>query len=53
MITRVADVGGVTIVDDAKVSEPDLGNNFFVDETHLGKSRAEVRFFLPCQHVLC
>ena len=33
-------VGSFTIVDDAKVSEPDLGLNFFLAEESLGKSRA-------------
>jgi len=34
-------VGSFTIVDDAVVQQSDLGNNFFVDEESLGKSRAE------------
>jgi amyloid beta precursor protein binding protein 1 len=33
-------VGNFVVVDDAKVTEVDLGNNFFVDEESLGKSRA-------------
>lgn len=35
-------IGQFTVVDDATVSESDLGNNFFVDEAGLGKPRAEV-----------
>jgi molybdopterin/thiamine biosynthesis adenylyltransferase len=35
--------GNITIVDDALVKESDLGNNFFVTEEDIGKSRAEVR----------
>jgi len=34
-------VGEFTIVDAAKVEPCDLGNNFFVEEKYLGKSRAE------------
>lgn len=34
-------VGGFTIVDPATVSESDLGVNFFLEESSLGKSRAE------------
>ena len=34
-------VNSVVIVDDAKVTEADLGSNFFVDEESIGKSRAE------------
>jgi len=33
-------VGHFVIVDDAKVTQEDLGNNFFLDEEALGKSRA-------------
>lgn len=33
-------VGSFTIVDGATVSEPDLGLNFFLEESSLGKSRA-------------
>jgi len=33
-------IGGFTIVDSATVTEPDLGVNFFLDESSLGKSRA-------------
>jgi len=36
-------IGHICIVDDKKVSERDLGNNFFVDEDHLNKDRAEVK----------
>ena len=34
-------VGDFTIVDEAEVSEKDLGVNFFLEEESLGKSRAE------------
>ncbi|KAJ5783138.1 hypothetical protein N7457_004912 [Penicillium paradoxum] len=34
-------IGGFTIVDPAKVTESDLGVNFFLEEESLGKSRAE------------
>lgn len=34
-------VGSFTIVDDAVVGEKDLGVNFFLEESSLGKSRAE------------
>lgn len=34
-------VGNYTIVDEAEVSEKDLGINFFLDEGSLGKSRAK------------
>jgi amyloid beta precursor protein binding protein 1 len=34
-------VGSFTIIDDSKVTERDLGNNFFVDAASLGLSRAE------------
>lgn len=34
-------IGGFTVVDPARVTEPDLGVNFFVEEESLGKSRAE------------
>lgn len=34
-------MGNFTIVDDATVEEADLGVNFFLDEHHLGKSRAQ------------
>ncbi|KAL0933055.1 ThiF family protein [Colletotrichum truncatum] len=34
-------IGKFTIADDAVVTEADLGVNFFLDETSLGKSRAE------------
>lgn len=34
-------VGGFTIVDPATVTESDLGVNFFLEESSLGKSRAE------------
>lgn len=33
-------IGSFTIVDGATVSEADLGNNFFVEQTSLGTSRA-------------
>ncbi|KAK4052714.1 hypothetical protein OIV83_002001 [Microbotryomycetes sp. JL201] len=34
-------VGQFTIIDDAKVEASDIGNNFFLETTSLGKSRAE------------
>ena len=34
-------VGGFTVVDPATVTETDLGVNFFLEESSLGKSRAE------------
>ena len=34
-------VGNFTIVDEAEVSEEDLGVNFFLEAESLGKSRAE------------
>ncbi|KAK1975852.1 ThiF family protein [Colletotrichum cereale] len=34
-------IGKFTIADDAVVDEADLGVNFFLDESHLGKSRAQ------------
>lgn len=34
-------IGNFTIADDAVVNEADLGVNFFLDESHLGKSRAQ------------
>ncbi|KAK0370376.1 ThiF family protein [Colletotrichum limetticola] len=34
-------IGKFTIADDAVVNEADLGVNFFLDESHLGKSRAQ------------
>ena len=34
-------VGSFTIVDEAKVSELDLGVNFFLEESSLGRRRAE------------
>ena len=37
---RRAGIGAFTIVDGATVTQADLGNNFFVDEDCLGKSRA-------------
>ena len=35
-------IGRFTIVDEAKVLEEDLGANFFLSETSLGKSRAQM-----------
>lgn len=35
-----AGIGSFTIVDGASVSEADLGNNFFVEHSSLGSSRA-------------
>ncbi|GKT45514.1 NEDD8-activating enzyme E1 regulatory subunit [Colletotrichum spaethianum] len=34
-------IGKFTIADDAVVNEADLGVNFFLDESHIGKSRAQ------------
>lgn len=34
--------GHITILDDAKVSEQDLGNNFFVTKDEIGSPRAKV-----------
>ncbi|KAF5195388.1 Nedd8-activating enzyme e1 regulatory subunit axr1 [Thalictrum thalictroides] len=40
-------VGSITIVDGSKVVEDDLGNNFMLDESSVGKSKAKsVCFFL-------
>ncbi|CAJ1979051.1 unnamed protein product [Sphenostylis stenocarpa] len=33
-------IGSITVVDGSKVEEGDLGNNFLVDESSLGKSKA-------------
>lgn len=38
-------IGKFTVIDNNKVTERDLGNNFFVDEENLGKDRAEVLKF--------
>jgi len=38
---QVAGIGHFTILDPATVQEEDLGVNFFLDNTSLGKSRAE------------
>ncbi|KAN0024848.1 hypothetical protein ACTFIV_009257 [Dictyostelium citrinum] len=35
-------IGSFTVVDNKKVTESDLGNNFFVERSSLGKSRATV-----------
>ena len=35
-------VGFVTVLDDKLIEERDLGNNFFVTQDEIGKSRAEV-----------
>jgi amyloid beta precursor protein binding protein 1 len=35
-------IGSFTIVDGAKVTSSDLGNNFFVTEEDVGRSRAQV-----------
>ena len=35
-------IGHICIVDDQKICEKDLGNNFFVDDDHLNQNRAEV-----------
>lgn len=37
-------IGRFTIVDDATVCEADLGVNFFLDDTCVGKSRAECTY---------
>ncbi|KAF5296155.1 hypothetical protein FQA39_LY12609 [Lamprigera yunnana] len=34
-------IGAFTIVDGEKVSEEDIGSNFFLDEPHIGMSRAQ------------
>lgn len=34
-------IGKFTVLDEATVEEPDFGNNFFLEESDLGKSRAE------------
>jgi amyloid beta precursor protein binding protein 1 len=39
-------VGHFTIIDGKKVSEADLGNNFFVAPDTVGKSRAAVTYEL-------
>lgn len=38
----LGNIGHFTIVDNEKVTQRDLGNNFFVDGSSLGKSRAAV-----------
>mgnify|MGYP002477654696 CR=1 FL=1 len=47
-LPRLADVGQFTILDPATVTEADIGCNFFLDPSSLGKPRAEqvVRFLL-------
>jgi amyloid beta precursor protein binding protein 1 len=40
-LTKIPGIGSFTIIDDKEVEESDLGVNFFLDETCLGKSRAE------------
>lgn len=35
-------IGSYTVVDDAKVSAGDAGNNFFIEKAHIGCSRAQV-----------
>lgn len=35
-------IGAITIIDDAKVSPKDIGNNFFVDGDSVGRPRGEV-----------
>ena len=37
----LAGIGEFCLVDDMNVAERDLGRNFFVEESSLGKSRAE------------
>lgn len=48
ILTSFIGIGSFTIIDDAKVQEEDLGVNFFLDETCLGKPRAEclVKFLM-------
>jgi len=41
LITKLQGVGRFTIMDDAMVSEADLGVNFFLDRSCLGRPRAE------------
>ncbi|XP_017018425.1 nedd8-activating enzyme E1 regulatory subunit [Drosophila kikkawai] len=40
-------IGGFTVADGSTVKEEDLGNNFFLDQTYLGKSKA-----LACMQLL-
>ncbi|KAH8390523.1 hypothetical protein KR215_003825, partial [Drosophila sulfurigaster] len=40
-------IGGFTIADGSTVKEEDLGNNFFLDSSHLGQSKA-----LACKQLL-
>lgn len=41
LIRTATGIGQFTIVDDAVVSEADLGVNFFLDEESLGKMRGQ------------
>jgi amyloid beta precursor protein binding protein 1 len=41
LIRTVSGIGRFTIVDEAVVSEADLGVNFFLDEGSLGKMRGQ------------
>jgi amyloid beta precursor protein binding protein 1 len=42
-------IGKFTVMDNKKVTERDLGNNFFVENSELGKSRAEVVTKMLCE----
>jgi amyloid beta precursor protein binding protein 1 len=42
-------VGRVTVVDDAPVTEADLGNNFFLEEESLGRSRVREMTRFVCE----
>ena len=42
-------IGNFTVLDDHIVQQSDLGSNFFVDSTSLGKPRAEVVTELLCE----
>ncbi|XP_071547570.1 NEDD8-activating enzyme E1 regulatory subunit [Panulirus ornatus] len=45
-------IGAITIVDDAKVTPQDVGNNFFVDSDSIGRLRGEValRLLMELNH---
>ena len=42
-------IGKFTVMDDKNVTEADLGNNFFVEPSQLGRSRAEVVTAMLCE----
>jgi len=44
----MTDIGQFTVVDHFLVSEEDLGNNYFVDRSHLGTPRAQAVIKLLC-----